>query len=132
MRRLGPVSCFAQNDLYTTRWGAVEDTEIERFFFGGLDKTGAAAVDYFAGFDEHKHIEEDALNDFLRYMSVQKLRTPKGLAWLQRLTRSLSHNFTLMELQRLQQISARRGRTAFGRSRTPAIRPQSSSSLTTR
>nr|MCH9765410.1 DUF4238 domain-containing protein [Alphaproteobacteria bacterium] len=30
----GPRKCFAQDDLYTTRWGSIENRDIEKFFFG--------------------------------------------------------------------------------------------------
>src|SRR5580704_14975975 len=32
--RWGPDSCFAEDGLYTTKWGAEENVDIEKFFFG--------------------------------------------------------------------------------------------------
>jgi len=81
----------------------IPNVEIERFFFGQLDRQGLGGVEYFAGF-VGEHFNGDAFNAFLRYMSIQKLRTPKGLAWLRQATRSLDRNFTLRQLQRLQNI----------------------------
>jgi len=99
----GPDRCFAQNDLYTTRWGSISNTDIEQFFFGKLDQDAPGAVDYFASL-RPRHADGDAFNAFLRYMSVQKLRTPKGLAWLRHVTRSLDPNYTLLQLQKLQNL----------------------------
>src|SRR4249919_1247068 len=81
LRRLGPRRCFAEDDLYTARFGEIESREIERVFFGQIDTRGKDAVEFFAQYD-HTAIESDALKDFLLYLSTQKLRTPKGLDWL--------------------------------------------------
>jgi hypothetical protein len=35
-----PDKIFAEDDLYTTQWGRISDTEIEQFFFGKLDALG--------------------------------------------------------------------------------------------
>ena len=77
----GPKRCFAQDDLYTTRWGGLENRDIERFFFGQIDNDSKGAVEHFAdwAFDGDS---ADALQTLVPYMSVQKLRTPKGLGWL--------------------------------------------------
>lgn len=99
----GPRQCFAQNDLYTTNWGNALNTEIERFFFGKLDAQGKAAVEYFGSF-KHPSADGDMFNAFVPYISVQKLRTPKGLEFLQGLARSYNRDITLMMLQRLQNM----------------------------
>jgi hypothetical protein len=78
LRRWGPPSCFFEDDLYTTRFGHWESTEIEQKFFGKIDNNGRKAVEYFADF-QHPSADKDALYALLPYMSVQKLRTPKGL-----------------------------------------------------
>ena len=49
--RWGPRQCFAQNDLYTTKWGGLENRDIERFFFGAVDLAGKEAVEHFAKFE---------------------------------------------------------------------------------
>ncbi|MBN9507916.1 MAG: DUF4238 domain-containing protein [Alphaproteobacteria bacterium] len=103
LRQLGPVSCFAQDDLYTTKWGSVENTEIEQFFFGKIDEEGRRAVEYFAGF-QHPDVNGDAYQSLLTYMSIQKLRTPKGLGWLAAISRESNHNLNLIFLQKLQNL----------------------------
>lgn len=47
VHRWGPDSIFAEDDLYTTHWGQITNTEIEQFFFGNLDKGGPTAIDFF-------------------------------------------------------------------------------------
>jgi hypothetical protein len=99
----GPVSCFAQDDLYTVKWGNIESTDVERFFFGQIDNEGKDAVEYFASFT-HPSVDGEAYRNLLRYMSVQRLRTPKGLKLLEQTYRTRSQNLTLLLLQRIQNI----------------------------
>lgn len=101
----GPERCFAQDDLYTTQWGGVVNTDIERFFFGSLDCEGKKAVEYFADF-KHWSASGELLKTFIPYMSAQKLRTPKGLAALQDLARTQDMNVTLQLLQRVRNMYA--------------------------
>jgi Protein of unknown function (DUF4238) len=98
-----PAKIFAEDDLYTTQWGSITNTEIERFFFGQLDNDAPKALDYFASF-EHPDADGPAFQNFVRYMSVQKLRTPKGLAYLESVAGSNHKNITLMMLQNIQHI----------------------------
>ncbi|WP_349366797.1 MAG: DUF4238 domain-containing protein [Nitratireductor rhodophyticola] len=99
----GPERCFAQNDLYTTQWGDIVNTEIEQFFFGSLDSEGKKAAEYFGGF-KHPSANGAMLETLISYMSAQKLRTPKGLATLQSMTRLGNRNLTLMLLQHMRNI----------------------------
>jgi hypothetical protein len=80
----GPDRLFAQDDLYTTRWGNISNTEIEQFFFGRLDNEAPSAVDFFCNFDHRsRDFDQKSFRRFMTYMSVQKLRTPKGFAAFQ-------------------------------------------------
>ena len=97
-----PTRIFAKEDLYTTRWGAVSNVEIERFFFGPLDNKTQSAVEYFTTF-QHPSVNEKAFRTLMTYMSVQKLRTPKGLAHLSA-TAKRGANFTLLLLQQLRDM----------------------------
>lgn len=81
VKRTGLRRCFAQQDLYTTHFGGAESTDLERLFFGTVDSEGRAAVEYFSTY-EHTSADHDHFNNFIRYLTVQKLRTPKGLGWL--------------------------------------------------
>jgi hypothetical protein len=98
-----PNKIFAEDDLNTTRWGSIPNSEIEKFFFGKLDSEGPRSVDCFETFT-HPSVDGPAFQNFLRYMSVQKLRTPKGLANVAMLSKSEQHSMTLMMLQRIQDI----------------------------
>ena len=101
--RWGTTSCFKQTDLYTTKFVNFESTEIERFFFGRVDSQGRAAVEYFANF-EHPSVDSEAFHALLNYMSVQKLRTPKGLAELSELANLKNKNTALLAMQRFQNL----------------------------
>jgi len=81
IRRQGFRLCFAEEDLYTTRFGAEESKNIEKHFFGQIDDKGSRAVEVFTNFD-HTSMEDGAFQNLLMYMSTQKLRTVKGLEWL--------------------------------------------------
>jgi hypothetical protein len=126
-----PEGIFAEDDLYTTRWGSITNVEIEQFFFGQLDTKAPSAVDFFANFDL-EDINKTALETLMTYMSVQKVRTPKGLAVLTAQTRSEHSNLTLISLQELKICIARFGRSVSGKLLMSLIPRQNSSSRTIR
>ena len=99
-------NCFAQDDLYTTRWGPAENRDIEKFFFGRVDTEGKFGVEYFSDFDFDRPGQDPdrAFHGLLNYMSIQKLRTPKGLGWLSKFPGGLDRNQRLMMLQEVQQL----------------------------
>jgi len=101
--RWGPSNCFYEKDLYTTKFGPWQSTEIEEKFFGVVDSAGRNAVEYFANF-QHPDVNHQAFNAMLPYMSIQKLRTPKGLAYLSHITRLQDKNALLFKMQEVQQI----------------------------
>jgi len=103
LKRLGPKYCFRERDLYTTTFGAADSTKLEELFFGSVDTDGAKAVDYFTRF-AHPSADEEAFHGLVRYMSVQKLRTPKGLGWLAEQLRSGAKDHVLNMVVRLQQV----------------------------
>jgi len=98
-----PDKNFAEDDLYTTQWGQITNTEIERFFFGEVDAHGPKFLDYFTSF-EHPSADGPAFQNFLTYMSVQKLRTPKGLAYLAEGGGRSRKNMTLIVMQRIRNL----------------------------
>jgi len=102
MLRWGPKKCFAQDDLYTVQWGALKNTDIEQFFFGQIDTTGREAVEFFDNFDIKDGVHE-AFENLVRYMSTQKLRTPKGLGFLSQAFRK-GTQFEIMRLLQQHQI----------------------------
>ncbi|MFZ3054945.1 MAG: DUF4238 domain-containing protein [Minisyncoccales bacterium] len=100
---LGPKHCFAENDLYTTYFGNVESVEIEKRFFGSIDRDGRKAVDYYANF-AHPWNGGDFFKELLMYMSTQKLRTPKGLNWLSTQAETTDRNIILSQMLKLRQL----------------------------
>jgi hypothetical protein len=74
-------NCFAERDLYTVNFRGIASTEIERRFFGEVDRRGREAASFWTEYD-HAAAAHDALQPLLVYMSTQRLRTPKGLDWL--------------------------------------------------
>lgn len=103
VRRLGPPSCFAEANLYTTNWLGTANNDIEKHFFGEIDTRARAAVKFFTNY-EIKDGLHDAFRDLVRYMSVQKLRTPKGLSYLEKIFPARDRNQLLLHLQRYENL----------------------------
>lgn len=101
--RWGPPSCFYKEGLYTTKFKEWESTEIEERFFGKVDNDGQKSVEYFADFG-HPSANEEAFHSFLAYMSVQKLRTPKGIAYLSSISNLADNNLILMKMQEIHRM----------------------------
>lgn len=101
--RTGPSRCFFEEDLYTTNFRGWASTEIEEEFFGKIDSNGKDAVEYFSTF-QHPDANSEALQNLLTYMSVQKLRTPKGLAYLANLINLENKDAVLNEMQKLEKL----------------------------
>ena len=101
--RWAPPRCFCERDLYTTKFGKWESTEIEEKFFGKIDSAGKSAIEYWSNF-EHPSLDKESFLNLLLYMSVQKLRTPKGLDYLAHLVKLSEKNTVLSKLQELQQL----------------------------
>ena len=101
---MGPRSCFCEDDLYTARFGDWESTEIEKSFFGKIDFDGIDAVEYFSTFN-HPGADSKTFKTLLLYMSLQKLRTPKGLLSLADLVGVGSKNKILYAMQEFQRVS---------------------------
>ncbi len=101
--RWGPPRCFCERDLYTTKAGSWISTEIEEKFFGPIDAAARKSLDYFADFT-HPSAEGEHFKRLILYMSIQKLRTPKGLQFLAEVTRQTDKNLVLLQLQKLQQL----------------------------
>jgi hypothetical protein len=50
LHRWGVKFCFAERDLYTTQLNGIDSTEIEKQFFGAIDRGGRKAVQYYTKF----------------------------------------------------------------------------------
>lgn len=94
--------CFFVTDLYSTFFHTAVNDEIERRLFGDFDTRGAHAVRAFEATDPagwHEHF-----TTFFEYIDIQKLRTPKGLAWLKAQYPSLSQNELMREMQGIRML----------------------------
>jgi len=103
LHRWGTKRCFQEDDLYTTRFGQWESREIEERFFGQVDSDGRDALNFIANFD-HLRLDSDAFHQLLLYMSLQKLRTPKGLGYLASMVGSADKNIALAAMQQFQAL----------------------------
>ena len=94
--------CFYQHDLYTTFFGGYINDEIERFFFGKIDDSGAKAVRAYIGNDPrewHKNF-----NNFFSFIDAQKIRTPKGLDWIRNHYPNLNKVDLMVEMQTIRDM----------------------------
>ena len=60
-------------------------------------------MEYFSAF-EHPSAHQNAFQTIVEYLSVQKLRTPKGLAILQSATGKRSTNEVLLMMQQFRNV----------------------------
>ncbi len=101
-RRRSAKSSFWENELYVTRFGEVINDDVETVLFQEIDNYGADAVRAFVDGDERAmHYRLESL---LSFMGAQKLRTPKGMAWIQARYPALSQAELLIELQHLRHM----------------------------
>jgi len=104
---------FFEQDLYSTFFGSLVNDEIERQLFGDIDRRGANAIRAFSSDDQvawHDHFM-----DLFDFLDIQKLRTPKGLAWLrlqfpeidrvQKVSPSVAQNQLMEEMQSIRQLN---------------------------
>jgi len=103
LHRWGFRKCFAEPDLYTTRFGGIESRELEKQFFGAIDDEGKKAIDYFSEFAQPS-AHPSAFQWLIQYMSTQKLRTPKGLDWLASQVGADGRDVLLYEMARSRQL----------------------------
>jgi hypothetical protein len=96
-------NCFAERDLYTLTFRDVSSTDLERLFFGQIDRQGRKAVNFWTSYDRTQYAGE-VLQPLLIYLSTQRLRTPKGLDWLARQIGSRNPMVTLAAVVRFQQV----------------------------
>ncbi len=100
LHRWGVTSCFSETDLYTTKFGSAFNDDIEKFLFGAIDNRGAHAIRAFADGDMQQMHE--SFQHFFEYMAAQKLRTPKGLDWIQSRYSGLDQLHLMKEMQALR------------------------------
>lgn len=94
---------FVERDLYSTFFGTDVNDEIERRLFGDVDARGAEAIRAFSGTDQTAW--HSRFQDLFEYLDIQKLRTPKGLAWLRKQYPELSQNELMQEMQGIRMLN---------------------------
>lgn len=104
LRPLGPASCFAEDDLYTLKFGATLSDVMERKFFGRIDADACEAVPFMSDYNMHD-FEPRKVHNFVDFLSVQKFRTPKGLDYLKIASKAETHQKVLYKMQQLWQIN---------------------------
>lgn len=101
---LGTREAFSEFDLYTTRFGKVLNDEVEKFLFGEIDAKGAIAVRAWL---DGGHVQVHSnFRSFFSYLDAQKLRTPKGLDWIEQRYSDLPQVDLMVEMQALRLMHA--------------------------
>ncbi len=122
--RWGPIRCFYQDDLYTTKLGKWESTDIEQYFFGRVDSQAQDAIACFSDF-QHPDADGDLFHTLLSYMCIQLLRKRKGLAYLASLSRRVRSERCVTSASRPYRIFT----VQFGRSASGALQTRHSRNL---
>ena len=97
-----PKLCFRKKDLYSIKFDLTRNADIEKFLFGEIDTIGAIAVRGFCKNDPQ--VIHTNFQQFFQYMSAQKLRTPKGLDWINSKYPNLAQIDLMVEMQHLRNM----------------------------
>lgn len=98
----GPEAAFKTKDLYTVSLFGRANDEIERMLFGPIDTKGRRAID--AWLREDWAVVHETYWLMYEFMDALRLRTPKGLRFVQSVTKAQS-NFQLMAwMQRMRRM----------------------------
>ena len=102
----GVDKLFFEKDLNTTNFFGIENDDIEKYLFGMIDTNGALAIDSVASISSPDWMKgvHDNITNFFEYMDAQKLRTPKGLAWIKKVLNAVDHNDVLIKMQTIRQM----------------------------
>ena len=101
--RWGPSRCFFKDDLYSLKLGNWTSDQIERTFFGDIDRNGRDAVKVFGDYNGYSDRVYEVFRALPAYMDAQRIRTPKGLDRLRSLTDVRDQNATLLLMQQVFQ-----------------------------
>jgi hypothetical protein len=104
----GPERCFYEKDLYTLKLGGWTTDQVERFFFGEIDRRGREAVtlvgDYDGDLEKGGEALMDAFQNLVSYLGAQRFRTPRSLDLIKKRVGDGDHNATLELMGRLFQL----------------------------
>ncbi|GIU04301.1 hypothetical protein TUM4261_03940 [Shewanella sp. c952] len=93
---------FYKKDLYSTFFGTKINDDIEQKLFGPIDDNGSKAIRAFLTDDQSQWHHN--FQDLFTYLDAQKLRTPKGLDWIQTKYLELTQLQLMTEMQSLRSI----------------------------
>ena len=99
----GTGKFFYETDLYTTRYYNIANDEIEKYLFGKIDNKGSAAIKAMASPNWMREIRPHIVN-YYEYLDAQRLRTPKGLAWLIKIINPRNHSDLLLKMQEVRRL----------------------------
>lgn len=101
-RQKPTTKCFYTTDLYTTFFGEHINDDIERILFGEIDDIGAKAIRAFTRNDPGEWVYH--FSNFFEYLDAQKIRTPKGLDWINSSYSELNQNQLMIEMQSIRNM----------------------------
>jgi hypothetical protein len=104
LRRCGAGPCFYKDDLYTLKLGNWSTDDIEKRFFGAIDRQGRSAVELFSDFAGMCEGVNQATKALPQYMDAQRFRTPRGLDLLKASINVRDHSLMLLAMQRLYRL----------------------------
>jgi hypothetical protein len=99
----GPTKFFYEIDLYTARYLNAVNDDIEKYLFGIIDTDGAKAISAMSSPNWMQEIHDHVIN-YYEYMDAQRLRTPKGLAWLIEVLKPKDYNDLLFSMQAIRRM----------------------------
>lgn len=98
----GPDAWFFESELYTVRAFGTANDDIETMLFGVIDESGKEAVEALVNEDWDK--VHNTYSIFFEYMDAQRLRTPKGLAFLSLVAKARTQYELMMQMQALRRM----------------------------
>lgn len=98
----GADAHFWEPDLYTIRWLGRKDDVIERMLFGAIDTRGKLAIE--AWLAEDYDTVHDSYWQIYEFMDALRLRTPKGLRFVEALMRTHTQLDLMVAMQRLRRM----------------------------
>jgi len=102
VQKRGPGAVFYEKHLYTVEAFGQSNDEIERYLFGEIDTKGAEAVGALLA-ENHDKIHDLFLNVF-EFIDALRLRTPKGLRWLEEIGKTKSQMQLMFFMQELRKM----------------------------
>jgi hypothetical protein len=98
----GPKAWFFEPDLYTIRMLGKRDDVIERMLFGEIDRKGKIAIDALLAEDwDQRHF---TYNDAFEFLDALRLRTPKGLRFVRRVSKADSQQDLMVRMQQMRRM----------------------------